>query len=159
MKLHVNPPQGMRIEDSEQYFARWRRRFAGHSGRRSGADPRQHRPANSGINLAFGNSSTISNSDGDILIALKPGKKDTQKYMRAARRPAQKFPDGDFFFTPANMTNQILDFGLPAPIDLQVIGRGKDNYELAQKLDEADRGDSRRGGRAHASAGRTRRCR
>ena len=41
---------------------------------------------------------------------------------------AQKFPDGTFFFAPANITNQILDFGLPAPIDLQVTGRGKDNY-------------------------------
>jgi multidrug efflux pump subunit AcrB len=45
-----------------------------------------------------------------------------------------KFPDGTFFFTPANITNQILDFGLPAPIDLQVVGRGKGNYEIAQNL-------------------------
>ena len=47
---------------------------------------------------------------------------------------AQKFPDATFFFTPANMTNQILDFGLPAPIDLQVIGHDPGNYELATKL-------------------------
>jgi multidrug efflux pump subunit AcrB len=46
----------------------------------------------------------------------------------------QKFPDATFFFTPANITNQILDFGLPAPIDLQLAGRGKDNYQLAQGL-------------------------
>ncbi len=46
----------------------------------------------------------------------------------------EKFPGGTFFFTPANITNQILDFGLPAPIDLQVTGRGKNNYELAAKL-------------------------
>ena len=45
-----------------------------------------------------------------------------------------KFPDATFFFTPANITNQILDFGLPAPIDLQVAGRGKNNYKLAQDL-------------------------
>jgi multidrug efflux pump subunit AcrB len=47
---------------------------------------------------------------------------------------ARKFPSGVFFFTPANITNQILDFGLPAPIDVQVVGRGKGNYEIAQKL-------------------------
>ena len=76
---------------------------------------------NSGINLAFSNSAVISNSDGDIQIALKPGKKDTQIYMRQLRADlTQKFPDATFFFTPANITNQILDFGLPAPIDLQV---------------------------------------
>ena len=89
----------------------------------------------SGINLAFGGSATISNADGDIQIELKPGKKDTQKYTRILRDDLrQKFPDATFFFTPANMTNQILDFGLPAPIDLQVTGHGKNNYQLAVKL-------------------------
>ena len=136
MRLHVNPPQGMRIEDAEQYFANVEREI------------RRVLPAervellidniglpNGGINLAFSNSSTISDSDGEILIALKPGKKQTQEYMRQLRTDLhQKFPDATFFFTPANITNQILDFGLPAPIDLQVIGRGKGNYEIAQKL-------------------------
>ena len=90
---------------------------------------------NGGINLAFSNSSTISDSDGEILIALKPGAKNTQEYMRELRADLRdKFPGGTFFFTPANITNQILDFGLPAPIDLQIIGRTKGNYELAQKL-------------------------
>ena len=136
MKLHVNPPQGMRIEDAEQYFASVE------------AEIRKDIPAdevtlildniglpNSGINLAFGNEATISNSDGDILISLKPGKKETQKYTRILRDDLHaKFPDATFFFTPANITNQILDFGLPAPIDLQVTGRGKGNFELATKL-------------------------
>src|SRR6202012_4827941 len=45
-----------------------------------------------------------------------------------------KFPAATFFFPPANITNQILDFGLPPPIDLQVTGRGKNNYQLAQQL-------------------------
>jgi multidrug efflux pump subunit AcrB len=136
MKLHVDPPQGMRIEDAEQYFSR------------VDAEIRRVLPAdridmiidniglpNGGINLAFSNSSTISDSDGDILIALKPGAKQTQEYMRQLRADLRdKFPDGTFFFTPANITNQILDFGLPAPIDLQVIGRTKGNYEIARKL-------------------------
>jgi multidrug efflux pump subunit AcrB len=138
MKLHVEPPAGMRLEDSEQYFAAVEKEI------------RQVVPAdrvelildniglpNSGINLAFGGSATISNSDGDILIALKPGQKDTQKYTRLLRDDLHtKFPDATFFFTPANITNQILDFGLPAPIDLQVTGHGKGNYELAKKLEK-----------------------
>jgi multidrug efflux pump subunit AcrB len=136
MRLHVNPPQGMRLEDAEQYFAAIEHEI------------RQVIPVdetellldniglpNGGINLAFASNATISNSDGEILIALKPGKRDTTKYMRLLRDdlPA-KFPGGTFFFTPANITNQILDFGLPAPVDVQVVGRDKRNYALAQKI-------------------------
>jgi multidrug efflux pump subunit AcrB len=136
MKLHVNPPAGMRLEDSEQYFAKIEKEI------RQIVPPDRVQLIldniglpNSGINLAFGGSATISNTDGDILIALKPGKKDTDKYTRLLRDDLhQKFPEATFFFTPANITNQILDFGLPAPIDLQVIGNGKNNYELATKL-------------------------
>jgi CzcA family heavy metal efflux pump len=138
MRLHVMPPVGMRIEDSEQYFARVEDEI------------RKQIPAdridlildniglpNSGINLAFGNLATISNTDGEVLISLKPGKKDTQEYMRVLRDDLRtKFPDGTFFFTPANITNQILDFGLPAPIDLQVSGHGKNNFEIARKLEK-----------------------
>jgi len=138
MKLHVNPPPGLRLEDSEQYFAAIEKEI------------RTQIPAdrielildniglpNSGINLAFSGTSTISNSDGDIQIALKPGRKDTQMYTRILRDDLhKKFPDATFFFTPANMTNQILDFGLPAPIDLQVVGHDPGNYELAVKLEK-----------------------
>jgi multidrug efflux pump subunit AcrB len=136
MRLHVLPPEGMRIEDSEQYFAAVEREI------------RNVIPAeklslildniglpNGGINLAFGSTGTISNTDGEVLIALKPGERGTQEYMRTLRADlAEKFPSGSFFFAPANITNQILDFGLPAPIDLQITGRGKNNYQIAQDL-------------------------
>jgi CzcA family heavy metal efflux pump len=136
MRLHILPPEGMRIEDAEQYFAAVEK------------EVRQVIPAgkiqlmldniglpNGGINLAFGSTGTISNTDGEVLIALKPGERGTQEYMRQLRADlAQKFPDGGFFFAPANITNQILDFGLPAPIDLQITGRGKNNYQIAQDL-------------------------
>ena len=138
MRLHVNPPEGMRIEDSEQYFAAIEEEIR----RQIPADrintiiDNIGLPAG-GINLAFGNNATISNTDGEILIALKPGPRDTQQFMRTLRADLkQKFPDGTFFFTPANITNQILDFGLPAPIDLQVTGRAKNNYQLAQDLEK-----------------------
>ncbi len=136
MRLHVNPPEGLRIEDAEQYFAAVEKEIRA-------VIPVEETQLildniglpNGGINLAFSNSSTISGSDGEVLIALKPGKRDTEKYMRQLRADLpRKFPDGTFFFTPANITNQILDFGLPAPIDLQIVGRGKNNYAIAQDL-------------------------
>ena len=136
MRLHVNPPVGMRIEDAEQYFAAVEKEI------RALIPPEEIELIldniglpNSGINLAFGTSATISNTDGEIQIALKPGTRKTEAYQRLLRADlAQKVPDGTFIFTPANITNQILDFGLPAPIDLQVVGRGKGSYELATKL-------------------------
>jgi multidrug efflux pump subunit AcrB len=136
MRLHVMPPAGLRIEDSEQYFAKVEREI------RSVIPPDQTELIldniglpNSGINLAFGDLSTLSNTDGEILISLKPGKKETLEYTRKLRADLQtKFPDAQFYFVPANITNEILDFGLPAPIDLQILGRGKNNYELAVKL-------------------------
>ena len=136
MRLHVNPPEGMRLEDSEQYFASIEREI------RTIIPPEETELIlddiglpNGGINLAFGSNATISNSDGEILISLKPGKRDTTKYMRLLRDDlGTKYPGATFFFTPANITNQILDFGLPAPIDVQIVGRGKGNYELAQKI-------------------------
>jgi multidrug efflux pump subunit AcrB len=136
MRLHVNPPQGLRIEDSEQYFAAVEAEIRKQipAGRIKTIIDNIGLPAG-GINLAFGNNSTISNTDGEILIALNPGPRDTQQYMRTLRADlAQKFPDGTFFFTPANITNQILDFGLPAPIDLQVTGHAAGNYQLAVDL-------------------------
>jgi multidrug efflux pump subunit AcrB len=136
MRLHVYPPQGTRPEDAELYFAAVEREI------RRVIPPERLQLLldniglpNGGFNLAFSDSAVTSDSDGDILIALKPGSRDTQMYMRQLRdRLHAKFPDGIFFFTPANITNQILDFGLPAPIDLQVVGRGKNNYQIAQKL-------------------------
>jgi CzcA family heavy metal efflux pump len=136
MRLHILPPEGMRIEDSEQYFAAVEKEV------RNVIPPDKIQLMldniglpNGGINLAFGSTGTISNTDGEVLIALKPGERGTQEYMRQLRTDlAQKFPDGGFFFAPANITNQILDFGLPAPIDLQITGRGKNNYQIAQDL-------------------------
>ena len=102
MRLHINPPQGMRIEDSEQYFASVEREI------RKIIPPDRIKLfldniglPNSGINLAFGTSATISNSDGEILIALQPGKRETTEYQRELRdQLPKKFPGATFFFTP-----------------------------------------------------------
>ena len=137
MRLHVLPPQGTRIEQSEVIFGEVEdeiRRIVP-QGRVDMVLDNIGLP-NGGINLAYGNSDSISNSDGDILIALKEGKRQTLELIRMLRkRLAEKFPQETFYFTPANITNQILNFGLPAPIDLQVVGRNPtENFRIAQEL-------------------------
>ena len=137
MRLHVLPPEGTRIEQSEMIFAAIEAEIRSIiSENRIDMILDNIGLPNGGINLAFGNNASISNSDGDILIALKPGKRETLELTRLLRaRLAQKFPQETFFFTPANITNQILNFGLPAPIDLQVVGRNPNaNYQIAQRL-------------------------
>jgi multidrug efflux pump subunit AcrB len=94
---------------------------------------------NSGFNLAFGDSAVIGTGDGDILISLKEGDHGpTAEYIDHLRkRLNQKFPEVVFFFEAANITNQILNFGLPAAIDVQVIGRDATaNYAIARNLSE-----------------------
>ena len=71
---------------------------------------------------------------------------------RCARSCRSSIPGVTFFFQPADMVNQVLNLGLPAPIDVQVAGRSVDgNYAVAQTLVARDRADSRRGGRARAA--------
>ena len=92
---------------------------------------------NGGFNLAFGDSPTIGVSDGDILISLNAEEHgSTAEYTdRLRKRLNEKFPDVTFFFEAANITNQILNFGLPAPIDVQVLGRNAAaNYQIASEL-------------------------
>jgi multidrug efflux pump subunit AcrB len=89
--------------------------------------------------LAQGEIPTISSADGEILISLKQNHSSTRNYeVQLRKRLRERFPDTTFFFEPANITTQILNFGIPAPIDLQVVGRDTSaNYKIARKL--ADR--------------------
>ena len=80
---------------------------------------------------------TIGVSDGEILISLNPEEHgSTAEYTgRLRKRLHERFPDVVFFFEAANITNQILNFGLPAPIDVQVAGRNATvNYDFATQL-------------------------
>ena len=89
----------------------------------------------SGINLAYGDNITMSNFDGEILISLsEERKKSTFEYARELRAMLSKrFPEVSFFFQPADIVSQILNAGLPAPIDIQVTGKKKaENFELAK---------------------------
>jgi hypothetical protein len=77
-----------------------------------------------GVNLAFTSSDTTSNGDGDVLVELAPKHRPTQEWMSILREDLNNaFPQETFFFEPADITNQTLNFGLPAPIDVRVMGK------------------------------------
>jgi multidrug efflux pump subunit AcrB len=77
----------------------------------------------SGINMAYGNSGTIGVSDADILVTLKPDHGPTDEFVtRLRERLPRQFPGTSFAFLPADIVTQILNFGAPTPIDVQVIG-------------------------------------
>jgi multidrug efflux pump subunit AcrB len=77
----------------------------------------------SGINMAYNNSGTIGAEDADILVSLKPNHAPTADYVQTMREQLPRlFPGVSFAFLPADMVSQILNFGVPAPIDLQVVG-------------------------------------
>src|SRR3954469_13037069 len=77
----------------------------------------------SGINMAYNNSGTIGVEDADILISLKPNHAPTADYVKTMREQLpRQFPGTSFAFLPADMVSQILNFGVPAPIDVQVVG-------------------------------------
>jgi multidrug efflux pump subunit AcrB len=77
----------------------------------------------SGINMAYNNSGTIGLEDADILVSLKPNHASTAEYVKTMREELpRQFPGTSFAFLPADMVSQILNFGAPAPIDVQVVG-------------------------------------
>ncbi len=138
MRLHARCPAGTRIEETEVRFSDLEHEI------RSviPADELSMVIDNIGIPnswpaIAQGDIPTISSSDGEMLISLNKDKHaPTRDYEVLLRKHLhERFPDMTFFFQPANITSQILNFGLPAPIDLQVVGRNAEaNYRIAQKL-------------------------
>ncbi len=90
----------------------------------------------SGLNTSYGNNGTIGPADADILISLSEKHRPTAEYMSALRAqlPSQ-FPSVLFYFLPADLVSQILNFGLPAPIDIQVMGNNLEaNRDFADHL-------------------------
>jgi multidrug efflux pump subunit AcrB len=124
IKMHVRAQTGTRIEETTK--------LAG----RIGEAIRKIIPSNeldgvvdniglsvSGINMAYNNSGTISVQDADILISLKPNHAPTQDYVKAMREQLpRQFPGTVFAFLAADIASQILNFGVPAPIDVQIVG-------------------------------------
>ena len=90
----------------------------------------------SGINMTYNNTGVIGPQDGDIQIKLKEGHRPTAEYVQALREQLpRRFPGMTFAFLPADIVSQILNFGAPAPIDLQIRGANLDaNFAYANKL-------------------------
>lgn len=141
IKLHVRAPTGMRVEETARLVDQ------------IDAVIQQIIPAKdldsivdniglpiSGINLSYSNSATVGPEDADILISLKDGHAPSADYMRQLRKQlTNAFPAVSFAFLPADIVNQILNFGLPSAINLQVIGpKTEENrqytYMLMKKL-------------------------
>ncbi len=135
--MHVRAPIGSRIESTSAQFDQIARRV------------RQIIPANelvsvvdniglpvSSINATYNNSGTIGPQDGDILIQLAHEHAPTADYVRELRETLPgAFPGATFSFLPADITSQILNFGAPAPIDVQITGKdAAGNYAYARTL-------------------------
>jgi multidrug efflux pump subunit AcrB len=131
MRLHVRGPSGLRVEETERLF--------------QGVEDEIRRvvpPRDLGLvldnigmpainyNLSYDDGSTVAMNDGQILINLNEGHASVEGYMRTLRAALrEKFPSTTFYFQPADIITQILNFGLPAPIDVQVVGNDADNNQ------------------------------
>jgi CzcA family heavy metal efflux pump len=123
--LHLRAKTGMRVEETAVVTDRVDKRI------------RQLIPANelhsiidniglpvSGTNLSYSNTGTIGTSDADVLITLNQDHHPTADYVRLLRRKLNdEFPGVQFAFLPADIVSQTLNFGMPAPIDIQIVGR------------------------------------
>jgi len=136
--MHVRAPVGTRIEETSAIFGRIETEVRG-------LIPPTTLTAvvdnigvpNSSINLAYSNSGVIGASDGDIYLSLKrEGGKPTADYMRTLREELpRRFPGVVFSFLPADIVSQILNFGSPSPLDIQVAGPNRvANQALAMEI-------------------------
>src|ERR1700681_881230 len=136
-KLHLRAPTGMRIEETANLCDQVERFIRGQI------------PANefqsvidniglpySGINLSYSNSAPVGTSDADILVTLSAKHHPTDDYVQRLRLTLPKqFPGATFSFLPADMVSQILNFGLSAPIDVQIVGNDLEgNHRYADAL-------------------------
>jgi multidrug efflux pump subunit AcrB len=136
-KLHLRAPTGMRIEDtaflSDEVENSIRRQIP--ASEVASIIDNIGLPY-SGINLSYSNSAPVGASDADIIVTLSPKHCPTARYVEKLRLSlATEFPGVIFAFLPSDMVSQILNFGLPAPIDIQVIGNDlEDNRVWADQL-------------------------
>jgi multidrug efflux pump subunit AcrB len=131
-KLHMRAPTGMRIEETANLCDLVERSI------RQQIPPTEVQSVidniglpYSGINLSYSNSAPVGNSDADILVTLSESHHPTDNYIHQLRLTLPKqFPGVSFAFLPADMVGQILNFGLPAPIDVQVVGNNLDGNRI-----------------------------
>ena len=134
--MHVRGPSGMRLEETSALFARIEARTSQVLG-----DDKETLVDNIGmpissINTIYSNNGSIGPEDGDVLIGLKEGHKPTAGYIKTLREVLpREFPMATFSFLPSDVTSQILNFGAPAPIDIQIAGnKMADDRAYAEKV-------------------------
>jgi multidrug efflux pump subunit AcrB len=137
MRLHVRAPPGTRLETTQADFAQVEasiRQMAGNAQVDTILD--NIGLPYSGMNIALSDSATVGPMDGEILVSLKPRHTPTAQLVARLRRELpQRFPELQFFFQPADIVDQVLNFGQPAPIDIRISGPHSDEtYALASKL-------------------------
>jgi multidrug efflux pump subunit AcrB len=143
MRLHVRAPAGTRLERTQQYFADVEaqiRKLVGNQQIDVMLD--NIGLPYSGINIALSDSATVGPMDGEILISLTEKHTPTAKLIAMLRRelPA-RFAELQFFFQPADIVDQVLNFGQPAPIDVRISGPDQDAaFALASQIAQALRG-------------------
>ena len=136
MQLHVRARSGLRIEEAERFFQKVEGAVREVVPERdlAGILDNIGLPSNN-YNLAFSDGSTVAYYDGQVLISLKPGHAPAAGYMRTLRRVLnERFPEGVFYFQAADIITQVLNFGLPAPIDVQVVGKDAAKNQAAAKV-------------------------
>ena len=137
IKLHIRAQTGTRIEETARLCDEIERQIKNEipAGEIKNILDNIGLPV-SGINLTYSNSSPIGPGDADILISLNEGHRPTAEYVKALRVHLQDdFPGVSFAFLPADIVSQILNFGMPAPINVQVIGfNRKANQEYAASI-------------------------
>ena len=135
-RLHVRAPAGTRLEETQRLFSEVEQTI-------SQVIPVKQLDLDldniglpvGGVNVAYNTTGAIGASDGEILVQLKPDHEPTNVYVEKLRRLlARTYPNTTFFFQPADITTQILNFGLPAPIDIQVVGNDASNFATAREI-------------------------
>jgi CzcA family heavy metal efflux pump len=136
-RLHVNAPPGTRLEESEEIFSRVEDVIREVVPPSDIATVIDNIGIPQSVNLAFTDNATVSSADGEILVSLKPDHRgSTPDYVKTVREKlVERFPDLSFYFQPADIVSQILNFGLPAPIDVQIAGYAPQNYGIAREIE------------------------
>jgi multidrug efflux pump subunit AcrB len=136
-RLHVRAKTGTRIEETARLVDQIERSIRNKipASELSGILDNIGLPT-SGINLSYSNSGTIGNADAEILGSLQTKHHPTADYVARLREELPKeFPGTSFFFEPADIVSQTLNFGLPAPLDVQIVGRDTaGNFAAASQI-------------------------
>lgn len=137
MRLHVRAPPGTRLEQTQSDFARVEATIRGIAGNGQVDTILDNIGLPySGMNIALSDSATVGPMDGEILVSLKHKHTPTADLVARLRRELpERFPELQFFFQPADIVDQVLNFGQPAPIDIRISGPDSEaSYALASKL-------------------------